>query len=433
MEKPDSATGQDQRQGWGLRAWLHLSTWRKNYRNFFAEVRMGTLFVIIALFLFFAIPHIDLKSIIDTPFLLLKRIFAPLWPSRLEELFSFWPFRSASDVSVLQIQLLAFTGIVAAPFAIWRLVISHSQARSARRSAKAAQEQASVAQEQKRIAQEVATTNAFTKAVELLGATREIKAMEDETDAAGKPTGNTAAISKTVPNLEVRLGAIYALERLARAPDSSDHWVIMETLCAYIRENGSRREKEPETVKQVLALPDDQRSDDHRKTLAEWKKRDKPPVDVQAALTVIGRRRKPDQEQAEIKKHQVKGGWQSDANLAFRLDLRGAILRRAEMERLDFQYARFDDGLMERGFRALGFIDLGFRALHFINPSFKVLHFINPSFKVLCLTEPNFKVLCLTEPNFKALCLTEPNFKALYWVRLSFRVLGLSTLCFRAL
>ena len=38
------------------------------------------------------------------------------------------------------------------------------------------------------------------------------------------------------PNLEVRIGAIYALERIAQ--DSlRDHIQIMEILCAYIREN----------------------------------------------------------------------------------------------------------------------------------------------------------------------------------------------------
>src|SRR3982751_6161439 len=36
------------------------------------------------------------------------------------------------------------------------------------------------------------------------------------------------------PNLEVRLGAIYALERIPRDSER-DHWPIMEVLCAYVR------------------------------------------------------------------------------------------------------------------------------------------------------------------------------------------------------
>ncbi len=38
------------------------------------------------------------------------------------------------------------------------------------------------------------------------------------------------------PNLEVRLGGIYALERIAR-DSPRDHWTIMEVLTAYVREN----------------------------------------------------------------------------------------------------------------------------------------------------------------------------------------------------
>ncbi len=37
-------------------------------------------------------------------------------------------------------------------------------------------------------------------------------------------------------NLEVRLGGIYALERIAR-DSPKDHWTIMEVLTAYVREN----------------------------------------------------------------------------------------------------------------------------------------------------------------------------------------------------
>lgn len=50
--------------------------------------------------------------------------------------------------------------------------------------------------------------------------------------------------------MEVRLGAIYALERIA-ATDRDYHWPIMETLCAYIRERpaskwGRSRIRKPE-------------------------------------------------------------------------------------------------------------------------------------------------------------------------------------------
>jgi hypothetical protein len=64
-----------------------------------------------------------------------------------------------------------------------------------------------------RVAQEAQITNRFTQAIGQLGA---MKAAE--------------------PNLEVRLGGIYALERIAR-DSPRDHWTIMEVLTAYVREN----------------------------------------------------------------------------------------------------------------------------------------------------------------------------------------------------
>jgi len=78
-----------------------------------------------------------------------------------------------------------------------------------------------------------------------LGADKTVKGIED-----GK--------EYTHPNIEVRVGAILALERIAkRSPDV--HIQIMEILCAYIRENTKE-------------------------------KRERPREDIQLALTVNGRR-----------------------------------------------------------------------------------------------------------------------------------------------
>ena len=88
-------------------------------------------------------------------------------------------------------------------------------------------------------------TDRINAAVASLGADKTVKAIED-----GK--------EYTRPNIEVRVGAILALERIAkRIPDV--HIQIMEILCAYIREN----------TKEEL---------------------EKPREDIQRALTVIGRR-----------------------------------------------------------------------------------------------------------------------------------------------
>jgi uncharacterized protein YjbI with pentapeptide repeats len=80
--------------------------------------------------------------------------------------------------------------------------------------------------------------------------------------------------------LQIRLGGIYALERIARE-SPKDHWPIMEVLTAFVRENAPLREEAPATnvmEKETVASPDVS-----EKTILP------PPTDIQAVLTVLGR------------------------------------------------------------------------------------------------------------------------------------------------
>ena len=104
----------------------------------------------------------------------------------------------------------------------------------------AAEENVRVAQDNVRVAQEGHITERFTKAIEQLG-------------------------QKGPDNMAIRLGGIYALERLAKDSET-DHGPIMEVLTAYVRENAPRQEEDPQ------------------------KAAEKPPTDIQAILTVIVRR-----------------------------------------------------------------------------------------------------------------------------------------------
>jgi hypothetical protein len=79
--------------------------------------------------------------------------------------------------------------------------------------------------------------------------------------------------------LEVRLGGIYALERIANDSEK-DHWTIMEVLTAYVRENA--RAKKPESS---------QKTSSQKITPKEEPPVPKPLTDIQAILTVIGRRK----------------------------------------------------------------------------------------------------------------------------------------------
>lgn len=91
-------------------------------------------------------------------------------------------------------------------------------------------------------------------------------------------------------NLGVRLGGIYALERLAKTSEN-DHWPIMEILTAFVRERASVTKNPPPNGPPLRLAPD-----------------------LQAALDVIGRRR-----------HAYRNGESQ------RLDLRGTDLRRAHL------------------------------------------------------------------------------------------------------
>ena len=101
----------------------------------------------------------------------------------------------------------------------------------------AAEDNVRVAQDNVRVAEEGHITDRFTKAIAQLGDTE----------------------------MAIRLGGIYALERLARDSEK-DHGPIMEVLTAYVRENAPRQAEAPQTAPAPL------------------------PTDLQAILTVLGRR-----------------------------------------------------------------------------------------------------------------------------------------------
>src|SRR5829696_5072486 len=105
---------------------------------------------------------------------------------------------------------LVIGGVIA-----WRnLRVGQENLRVAQENARVAQENLRATQQKLDIDRESQITNRFTQAVGQLG----------------------AELKDGTPNLEVRLGGIYALERIAR-DSPRDHWTIMEVLTAYIRRN----------------------------------------------------------------------------------------------------------------------------------------------------------------------------------------------------
>ena len=112
--------------------------------------------------------------------------------------------------------------------------------------------------------------------------------------------GEWKTFESTQPNLEVRIGAILTLDRIARE-NPGEHIRVMDILCAYIRENAPASEAPGHDLGEWLAYPEnptpeerEHRSEmlrERREGLDAWIERLPPArTDIQVALEVIGRR-----------------------------------------------------------------------------------------------------------------------------------------------
>jgi uncharacterized protein YjbI with pentapeptide repeats len=176
------------------------------------------------------------------------------------------------------------------------------------------------------IAQEKHTTDLFTKAIEQLGSDK----------------------------LEVRLGGSYALERIARDSEK-DHWPIMEVLTAYVRENAPWP---PETLeetkkKRPWAKPRDRIPSLSKEMRTGGQKNVTPDHDIQAILTIIGRRartfRKGESQHLDLRSTDLRGADLQEARLE------GANLVSTNLEWAELREARFEGAF------------LGATYLHFAN------------------------------------------------------------------
>ncbi|RVV98780.1 pentapeptide repeat-containing protein [Mesobaculum littorinae] len=167
-------------------------------------------------------------------------------------------------------------------------------------------------------------------------------------------------IAQTVPNLVVRVGAIYALERISQDSER-DHIQVMEILCAYIRQNApaSKAQDSPHAVFKRLTKnteygeglhPEDAfRHQTYRganrgfgwnpteldtANLHIWADSLSPaPIDIQTAISVIGRRA-PDRLKFE-------------ARNGYRIDLQGTNLQGADMQQANLKDARMQGSRLE--------------------------------------------------------------------------------------
>ncbi len=149
--------------------------------------------------------------------------------------------------------------------------------------------------------------------------------------------------------LTVRLGGIYASERIARDSES-DHWGVMEVLTAFVREQA------PATT----LLPDNTSGEEETKKSPYERK---PPSDIQAILTVIGRRTRTfgngEAQRLDFHNTNLQG-----ANLG-RAQLQGANLGRAQLQGADLGHAQLQGANL--GHAQLQGADLGHAQLQGAN------------------------------------------------------------------
>lgn len=167
---------------------------------------------------------------------------------------------------------------------------------------------------------------------------------QTETDSIAS-TGNWEVFTETLPNIEVRIGAIYALERIAQDSDR-DHVRIMEILCAYIRENAPASGAVVNPLGPWPNYPEDPCNGDMKKREKLLEEREvarekwitklqtnhTPRADIQAAIEVIGRRT-----DSQIALEQKRKHRKSDQ--PYRLDLRKVNLQAADLSNLDLKRA----------------------------------------------------------------------------------------------
>ena len=145
--------------------------------------------------------------------------------------------------------------------------------------------------------------------------------------------------------LELRLGAIFALERIAK-DSKDDHWTIMEVLTAYIRErSGAKESRETQDESTETGKGDDEIREENRR---------KPAADIQATITVIGRRvhRKEEKHRlnlmgayinrADLQEAHLEGANLSEAHLEG-ADLRGAHLKEANLSEAHLARAHLEE------------------------------------------------------------------------------------------
>jgi hypothetical protein len=143
---------------------------------------------------------------------------------------------------------------------------------------------------------------------------------------------------------EIRIGGIYALERIAKESEE-DYWPIMEVLTAYVRQN-ARRQTEEDKEGTEDATEAQSNMEGSRVKWVKLETVETPDPDIQAITNVLRRRKhyylRGEPESLDFRVTNLSGVDLSGADLR-EADLRGTSLYGADLTRTDLREASLTD------------------------------------------------------------------------------------------
>ncbi|MEH2329768.1 MAG: pentapeptide repeat-containing protein [Nostoc sp.] len=263
------------------------------------------------------------------------------------------------------IKSLTTTGTIFVGIAVFiNAFYAAKRAEAMDKSAEAASKTAEAALQNAKAAQDKQITERFAKAIEQLGNEK----------------------------IETRLGAIYTLERIAK-DSKDDHWTIMEVLTAFVRENAplKKDEEKADNVKPLIQSH-------------EIEQKPKLQTDIQAALTVIGRR-KPENDS----KHE----WLDLRNI----DIRGADLTKVEMQEANLmeanlQWAVFEEAKLQGAF----FSGANLRRADLSEANLQKAVFNRANLQKAYLMDANLQEACFEEANLEGADLDGANLEEAFLI-----------------
>jgi hypothetical protein len=227
---------------------------------------------------------------------------------------------------------------------------------------------------------------------------------------------NWQVLSETVPNIEVRIGAILALERIAQDSCSydrgRDHVRVMEVLCAYVRNNAPAKHAKSGPLTSLTSQSDLNQKVEAASQVLEWViELPSPRADIVIAIRVIGGRTKA---QRKIEAEHIH--WDAKSytpDLSF-TNLQGADLERLDLTGTNFYRSRMEGAFCEKtNFSNCNFVEARLTGISGIDALFNHAKLASADFSGALLENANFSLCDFSHTHFVGTQLIGAIFKFL--------------------